>query len=156
MITAGVDNFLQLESVLIDRLKTVLEPLTPRVGVFSAADISGFKEASLPAPSVSLTYQGYRIDDSPRRDGLAVTVQQTWMVWVHVRNVATMQSGEKARNQAGEIASHVLKAMMGFKPEEVNKPIVLTNSMPSQYSGGMLYLPLAFATETVINNKDKP
>ena len=156
MITAGVDNFLQLESVLIDRLKTVLEPLTPRVAVYSAADISGFKESSLPAPSVSLTYQGYRIDDSPRRDGLAVTVQQTWMVWVHVRNVATMQSGEKARNQAGEIASHVLKAMMGFKPDEVNKPIVLTNSMPAQYSGGMLYLPLAFATETVINNKDKP
>lgn len=156
MITAGVDNFLQLESVLIDRLKTVLEPLTPRVGVFSAADISSFKESSLPTPSVSLTYQGYRIDDSTRRDGLVVTVQQTWMVWVHVRNVSTMQSGEKARNQAGEIASHVLKAMMGFKPEEVNKPIVFTNSVPAQYFGGMLYLPLAFATETIINNRDKP
>jgi hypothetical protein len=156
MITAGVDNFLQLESVLIDRLKTVLEPITPRVKVYSASDLEGVKEASLPSPSISLTYHGYRIEDSTRRDGLSITVQQTWMVWVHVRNVATMQSGEKARNQAGEIASHVLKAMMGFKPNEVSKPIVLTNSMPAQYSGGMLYLPLAFTSEIVINNKDKP
>lgn len=156
MITAGVDNFLRLESVLIEQLKKVLQPLEPRVAVYSAADISSFRESSLPTPSVSLTYNGYRVAESTRQDGLSITVQQTWVVWVHTRNVETMKSGEKARSHAGEIASHVLKALMGFKPKEVNKPMTFTNSPPPIPSSGMVYLPLAFASETVINNKDKP
>lgn len=136
-------SFLAIESALVERLKA---RLPTGVHVLTRADLASVAEGSQPTPAVHVVYQGYRVQEN-RPDGRAARVQQTWLVVIVVRNVRDAASGQAARGDAGDLAESVMSALMGWRPEIVNKAIKLANAPASGYRAGLLYLPLAFELE---------
>lgn len=141
-------TMLHLEPLIVARLR---ERLPGHVHVLSAADLAGVAEGSQPTPAVHVVYQGYRVIES-RPDGRAARLQQTWLAVVAVRNVRDAAAGSAARGDAGQIAESVIAAMMGWKPDAINKPLTLTSAPAAGFRAGHLYLPLAFVAETDVRS----
>ena len=146
-------NFLALEDVLLAALEAefVLPQGERQVKVLSAADLNGVSEERQYTPAVHLVYQSYRVNE-PRYDGKATRIEQTWLAIVATTNKANLRTGKAARSDAGAIAQRVLKALMGFKPPEVTKPLRLADAPAAGFNGGFQYLPLAFTAELVQGN----
>lgn len=145
-------NFFELETVLKNRLEKVLEPLEPKVKVFTARDLNAVKESALPLPSVSVMYAGYAPRDT-RKSGTSAVVEQRWMVVISARNVRDTVTGAAARDDAGVIASYVCHALMGFFGDGMASPVELiaSNYTPS-YSAGRCDFPLLFQAEIHVSN----
>ncbi|MFM9881201.1 MAG: hypothetical protein ACKVOO_12425 [Burkholderiaceae bacterium] len=145
------ENFLALEPLLAARLTEQLADLVPKVKVLHAADLAGVSEEQQFTPAVHLLYRGHRTSETPT-NGNAARIEQTWLAVVATRNAKTLRSGEAARVDAGLIARRVLRALMGFKPALLSKPLRLAEGIEPGYSGGFIYLPLAFSAELTLTN----
>lgn len=143
------DNLLALGPLIVARLAEKLADLEPKVHVLEAADLIGVAEATQFTPAVHVVYQDYSPPES-RSDGLAARMEQTWLVVVAVRNMRDLRTGDAARADAGQIASRVLQALMGFKPEPASKPLRLVRGPAAGFRAGFQYLPLAFVGELVL------
>ncbi len=147
-----MDNFLQLEDELTQRLKDRLAVLRPAVHVLGAADLAGVTEEKQLTPAVHLVYDRYRPTES-RPDGRAIRIEQTWMAVVAVRNARAVKTGDAARGLAGALAAQVLLALQGWQPPSATKPLQLAPAPKAGFSAGHQYLPLAFVAETVIKTQ---
>lgn len=143
-------NLMALEPVLLTRLSEQLATLSPRVHVLVAADLEGVTEATQVTPAVHLVYQGYRVVEG-NSSGRTVRLEQTWLATVATRNMKNLRTGEAARADAGQIASQVAQALMGFKPAQASKPLRLVDGPSAGFSKGFAYLPLAFVVELVLS-----
>ena len=142
-----MDNFLILESVITERLR---QRLPAGVGVYTRADFAGINEGNQPSPAVHVIYQGYRITET-RPDGRAARIAQTWTAVVAVRNARAQVTLDAAREDAGEIASAVCAALMGWHAAGSAAPATLINSVAPGAAAGFFYLPLSFEFETVLH-----
>lgn len=145
-------NFFELEGVLVKRLEDVLAPLEPKVKVFTARDLNTVKESAMPLPAVSVLYGGYAPRDT-KKFGTSTVVEQRWMVVISTRNARDTVTGASARDDAGVIASHVLRALMGFFANGMASfvELIASNYTPS-YSAGRCDFPLLFKAEIPISN----
>lgn len=143
-------HFLALEAAIVERLRN---RLPADVHVLTRAELAAVAEGNQPVPAVHVIYNGYRVAER-RPDGTAARITQTWLVTVAVRNVRTQLTGEAAREDAGELASAVLAALMGWKPttEGNSAPAQLVEAPAPAYAAGFYYLPLAFELETVVKS----
>jgi hypothetical protein len=144
-----MDNFLALEPLLMARLKAQLGAL--KVHVLAQADLDGVKENEQLNPALHVIYQGAEPKDV-RSDGRAARFEQTWLVVVATRNVASIKTGEDARLAAGALATVVLSALMGHKPTTSSKPLRLTSAPGPVYRQGFMYVPFAFTAEVTVTN----
>ncbi len=78
------DNFLALETPLVERLKAQLADLSPKVHVLTTNDVAGVEESKQLTPAVQVTYLGYDIQSIPPMDASAVRITQHWLIWVCV------------------------------------------------------------------------
>lgn len=147
-----LDNFFGLEALLVDRLTSELADLTPKVKILTASDLAGVSEEQQFTPAVHLVYRGYRTTDM-RSDGKVARMQQTWLAVVATRNARQLRTGDAARADAGQIAQRVLRALMGWQPNNFSKPLMLTDGPEAGFNGGFQYLPLAFTAELAVNVK---
>jgi len=145
------NNFLAPEPHIVARLKGALADLQPAVHVLTAAQLAGVKEAAQLTPAVHVVWNGFRVTDT-RSDGAIAKLDHTWLVVAAVRNVAGTRNGAAARRDAGELAARAGAALMGFRPPNVAGPMRLAPAPPAGYSGGYLYLPLAFLVESVFRS----
>lgn len=142
----NLQNFMLLQSELVQRLHARLEAQHPAVYVLTGAELAEVVEEQQLTPAVHLVYQSYKVAES-RPDGRAIRIEQTWLAVVACRNVRSLKSGEAARDQAGALAYQVMTALVGWQPACGCKPLRLESGPAAGYSGGHQYLPLAFVAE---------
>lgn len=147
MADALPNDFLEPETHIVARLQQALAGLQPAVHVLTAAQLAHVKESAQHTPAVHVIWTGFRVLES-RSDGRAARLEHTWLVVAAVRNVQSARSGAAARAEAGDLVARAGAALMGFRAPNTAGPLRLTNSPPAGYSGGFMYLPLAFLIET--------
>lgn len=146
------NNFLEPELHIVARLKAALADLRPQVHVLTAADLAQVREDAQPTPAVHVLWSGFRPLES-REDGAAARLDHTWLIVSAVKNVRTVRTGQDARSQAGELMARAGEALMGYRPPNTVGPMRLTSGPTAGFSGGFMYLPLAFLVETVFQNE---
>lgn len=134
--------WLSFEPKLIARLQATLDAA---ITVVSARDLVGVKEALQLAPAVQVFGGEYRMQESSHT-GRVVTVDQTWMCVVVVRNSATQKTGSGARADADSICDAVLQALLGWPPTDAADARLRLVDAPAPLwtPGGFGYYPLAF------------
>ncbi len=144
----AMDDFLGLEPLLIQRIDDCVGGF--RGQVFGAPELGTFSDArrSPPAPSCDVVYGGY-LPLEDRGDGVT-RVRQTWYVVPRVRNVRDVKSGQSAREEGSALIGQTLAALLGWKPSDNHKALVLAPAPPPEYLLGKLEMPLAFFTEIVV------
>jgi hypothetical protein len=142
------NNFLEPEAHIVARLKTALADLQPAVHVLTAAELAGVKESAQHTPAVHVVWRGFRVAES-RIDGKVARLDHTWLVVAALRNVQGTRSGAAARAEAGDLTARAGAALMGFRPPNAAGPMRLAPAPAAGYSGGFMYLPLAFNLETI-------
>lgn len=150
-MTPGQENdFLQVEQLLVDRLRSAVAGITPVVHVLTAADLSDVAENMQPTPALHVVYRPFRVLEA-REDGRLYRLQHTWLVVSATRNVAQIPSGSPARRDAGELMALAGGAVAGFVPPGFLRPLKATTPPGPGYRAGFQYLPLAFTHETLFH-----
>lgn len=139
------DNVLAAEPLILARLRAVLPP---EVHVLAAADVAAVSAEQQPTPAVHVLYSGYEATDA--QTGAAVTIEQTWLTVVVARNVADVEAGFHARQQAGPLAAQVVSALHRHRLLRADgtplgaRPLRLATAPSPGFSDGRFYLPLAW------------
>lgn len=144
--------FTDIEQALVERLKAQLKETMPNVHVLTASDLADIDEGKQPTPAIHVIYNGYRVKQN-RPDGKVAAVTQTWLTVVAVRNVRDRRKGAAAREDAIPLCQKITEELMGFHPQIAASPLTLTNAPAQGTNNGFLYVPLAFAVDTVLNAK---
>ena len=71
---------------------------------------------------------------------------QRWLTVVAVRNVASIRTGEPARQEAGGFLLQLLQTLPGWRPSPEHGPLVRIAAPRPGYDRGLGYFPLAFHT----------
>jgi len=70
---------------------------------------------------------------------------------VVTRNVQTLKTGAAARLGGGQLAMHVIDAVMGARLPGAASPLALVAGPGPTYKGGMQYLPLLAQVDLLIS-----
>lgn len=146
LTVAQANNFMALEMPLVALLEQAVLGMSPAVHVFTAAELADVKESAQKTPAVHLIYGGYRVVEDL---GTAWRLAHRWYASVAVRNVATLRTGQAARQSAGLLVAQVMGALAGARVEGATRALTLLTPPAASYSGGYQYLPTAFEAETV-------
>lgn len=139
------NNFLIAEPLIAQRLRAVLPP---EVHVMSAADLAQVAGSHQPAPAVHVLYGGYRVADS--RTGAFAGVEQRWLTVVVARNLADIEGGFHARQDAGPLAAQVMDSLYRHRLRDAQgapigaAPLQLDEAPAPGFDDGHFYLPLAW------------
>lgn len=144
-------NYLALEPLIIDRLKTEVPTLR---AVLSADALADLAEGVQTTPAAYVLYDG---DDVPSADGKRAgdgarqLVSQRWLVVLAVRNA---RGGSDAREDAGPLLTQILAALAGYHPQpappsQVYRPLKRAQAPRPGYHAGYGYFPLLFTTEVL-------
>jgi hypothetical protein len=150
-------NLLVLQDELVELLKSKLAALSPAVHVLTPDDLQGEDTGPAkvqPVPAVNVVYMGHRFSDQPgrqRTDGKAALVAQLFALEVVTRNVQTLKTGAAARLGGGQLAMHVIDAIMGARLPGAASPLALVAGPGPTYKGGMQYLPLLAQVDLLIS-----
>ncbi len=119
------------------RLKALLEPLKAQGlrEVFIATDLDVAKQQSQIAPAVHVMYRGDRLDENTQ-SGRVTKATQTWLLILIHRSQPNQPS-------AGVFLSKLIAAVAGQTHGDSTFRRVTSPVAPG-YSGGFVYLPLAF------------
>ena len=147
------DNFLAAEPLLIERLRAVLPS---NVHVLSAADLAGVAAGQQPTPAVHVLYTGYQVADT--RTAAAAAVDQQWLTVVVTRNVADIEQGFHARQQAGPLAAQVMDALYRHRLKQDGKAfgasqIRMASAPAPGFLDGHYYLPLGWAVGVMFSGE---
>lgn len=144
------ESFLAIESALVARLKAQLAAAGhPKVHVLTTADLDAVTEEKQLVPAVHVVFSGFGVAETAH-NARAARITQTWLAVVVTRNTRTLKAGDAARAGAGELATHVAAALMGWQPGPATKPLRLVGGPGAGYGAGHLYLPMAFEAEIVL------
>lgn len=138
---------MQVEQLLVDRLRSAVAHIRPVVHVLTAADLSDVAESQQPTPALHVVYRPFRVLQA-REDGRLYHLQHTWLVVSATRNVANTRSGSPARRDASELMALAGGAVAGFVPPGFLRPLKVTTPPAPGHHAGFQYLPLAFTHET--------
>ena len=96
-MNAAPDNdFLAIESHLVERVKAAVAGMTPAVHVLTAAELADVAEAQQLTPAVHIVYDRFRVVEA-RTDGRVTRLDHTWLAVTATRNVSDTRSGAAAR-----------------------------------------------------------
>lgn len=139
------DNFLAAEPLIVQRLRAVLPA---EVHVLPAADLASVAAENQPTPAVHVLYDGYQVNDA--RTGAAVAIEQGWLTVIVTRNVADIEQGHNARQDAGPLAALVMDALYRHRLRAEggqvlgSGPLRLTSAPSPGFADGRFYLPLGW------------
>lgn len=151
------DNWMAAEPLIIARLRATLPP---EVHVLSAADLAAVADGDQPTPAVHVLYLGYQVADS--RTGALAAVDQQWLTVIHTRNVADIEQGFHARQQAGPLAAQVMDALYRHRLKDAQgqpigtSPLRLAPAPAAGYRDGDFYLPLGWICPVIFGSDTCP
>lgn len=141
----AVEDYLAPEAGIVARLQ---EPgrLPGGWRVLTAPDLQAIREAGGPTPRVEVIYAGDAKVSSAARGGV-ITIQQSWVVVVCVRNVRGLRSGAAVRADAGPVIVRVLNALRGHPPAAGWGPLQpALSGWRATYRDGLAWYPVGFHT----------
>ena len=144
------NDFLAVESHLVERVKAAVAGMSPFVHVLTAAELASVAEANQPTPAVHIVYGNFRVIES-RGDGHVTRLDHTWLAITATRNVSDQRTGEAARREASALMARAGAALAGFKPPGATRPLRMTPAPLPGFHAGYQYLPLAFLVETLFH-----
>lgn len=142
------NDFMALESRLVELVRAATAGMSPAVHVLTAADLSDVLESQQQTPAIHVIYGGYQITEDL---GTTLILDHTWYVVAAVRNVAAVRTGHAARRDAGALAARVMRALAGAAVQGAIKPLKLISPPMAHYQGGFQYLPSAVLVETIFH-----
>lgn len=142
------NEFLALETRLVELLKAAVAGQTPAVHVLSAADLADVKAGNQRAPAIHVIYGGYVINED---QGTRVLLDHTWHAITVVRHVGATRSGEKARAQMGPLLALVMSTLMGARVDGATLPLALTTPPKPWQDAGTQYVPASFTAQTIFH-----
>lgn len=150
------DNFLAAEPLIIAMLRA---KLPAQVHVLSAADLAGVAGGQQPTPAVHVLYMGYRPIET--RTGALLGVEQHWLTVVVTRNVADIETGFHARQDAGPLAAQVMDALNRQRLRDARGPIggapLRLDAAPAPgFDDGHYYLPLGWVVPVNFRGAECP
>ncbi|WP_212679719.1 phage tail terminator protein [Undibacterium rivi] len=144
-------DYLQLEDVLVDRLKTDMTGLR---AVMTATDLASVQDARQVAPAAHVIYIGDQIGEGSQSQGstgASQVVTQHWMVVLVVKFAGTPTTGKGNRKIAGPLITQLLKSLSGWQPPNKSFSTLRRINAPKVgYDNGFAYYPFAFKTTFVI------
>ena len=146
LTVAEANNFMALETPLVDLVRAAVAGMSPAVHVLTAAELADVKQGAQKTPAVHVVYGGYRVAEDI---GTSWRLEHTWYAVVAVKNVATQRTGQAARQDAGPLVARVVGALAGATVPGATSTLSLTTPPPAGYSAGHQYIPSAFLAETV-------
>lgn len=147
MVESSADDYLALESLIVDRL--MKETTMPDRHVLTAPDIEQVEEEQQTTPAYHVIYAG---DRAPSAGGTAAAsraqvVEQLWLVVVAVRNVRDVRRGKAARELAGPWVTELINALQGWQPgQDYNELRRDLSAPPAAYQKGFFYVPTLWAS----------
>ena len=142
-----IANYFELEPALIERIKTMMPELND---VYGMSDLTAIRDrAANLAPCVCVVYDGDTIpggEGSRGGQGEAQVVFQRWVLWLIVRNVRELQEGRDARNDAGPLASKLIKSIAGWQPTSNSgfRKLRRISAPRPLYDAGTIHIPILF------------
>ena len=130
---------MDLEPLLIERLA---ERLPEEVEVQAEADVESGQKSSGHKSRVQVIYDGYAAGSQPA----LIDIRQRWLTVIVVRNVKQVSTGQAARNEAGPLATQVIRALHRWRPPGYMPLLLVTSPWAPAYDGGRIHLPLAWET----------
>jgi hypothetical protein len=151
MSTAGLsvleaNNFMALESHLVELVRLAVAGMSPAVHVLTAAELGDVKESAQRTPAVHVIYGGYSVAEDL---GTAWRLEHTWYAVAAVRNVGAQRTGAAARAEAGPLVVRVIGALAGARVPGATKPLQMVTPPKAGYATGFQYIPSAFLAETI-------
>lgn len=137
-----------VEPLLMDRLA---EYVPAGVRVLAIPGLESVAESAQLAPAVLLMYSDYEVVEVGH-GGLAHRVATNWLTWVLARNLREITSGAPARADADPIVTAIYRALAGWKPEGLSKPIQLHRAPQAAFAAGSFFLPIGWRLEQVLAN----
>ena len=131
-------HFLDLEPLLIERLQ---EHLPDSIEVQPEADVASGGKSGGHRTRVQVIYDGYSSGTGPM-----IEVSQRWLTVIVVRNVKQVGTGQAAREDAGPMATAVIRALHRWRPHGYMPLKLVTSPYAPGYEGGRIHLPLAWET----------
>jgi hypothetical protein len=140
---------LELEPLLIDRLRSVLPP---EVHVLTAAELASVAEDKQRTPAVHVVYDGFDVIQEGS-GGLAVEIEQRWLTVISVRNMGAYRSGALVREDAGPILTAVFERLTGWPPGGEMERLRPARPPNAAYSQGFGYFPLLWRYRIFLNGR---
>lgn len=135
-------NWLAIEPLLVERLKSGLDP---EVYVASVEDVVSLEESALADLNVLLLYGGERLGSSAG-SGSAGIEYQRWIVAVAVRLAVQSDGGAARRAEAGPILSTVRRLLSGWEPGPDFGEFTKIAPPAPYYSPSFGYFPVSYET----------
>ncbi|MBF0424330.1 MAG: hypothetical protein HQL66_00715 [Magnetococcales bacterium] len=143
------DDLLALEALLIDRIRTLLPTMQHVMG---AKDLGGVKEETVPAPAILIVFQGARIEDTAES---AVSIRQTWALYVVAAGVKDLRGGSDKRQTAGPIIQALIAGLHYWMPGQGYAPLRLEAIHAPYYTeSGKGFFPIVFTTSIAVIGVD--
>lgn len=146
MTTRETNDFMAMESELVQRIQAAVADQKPAVHVLTSADLADVREELQKVPAVHVIYGGYRVVEA---QGAKWRLAHKWLIVAAVRNVAQGQSGSAARREAGQLSALATAAVAGESLPGATRASALVTPPPARYSKGFQYLPSALEVETI-------
>lgn len=141
--------FADVEQTIIDRLRdklpagTTVEPLR---------EIERVPELRQKAPAVFVIYDGYSVGQSIGPTGQIQQITQDWFVVCAAKSAKGNGKVDAARDQASELASQALEALLGFHLGG-GRYLRLSDAPGPEYDGGYVHVPLAFSNSATFKGQ---
>lgn len=147
-MTLPTEDFLALEALILERLRTLCPTARAVLPVEALADV---EERSQVAPALHVVFGGFRVASATDNGRSAVT-EQRWLV-VAVSRCSAQRSAAPAdsRARSGVLVREALAAMMGWRPAPGMRPLKLASPPNPIFKNGMSYIPLAFTADVPVH-----
>lgn len=139
------DNYLFLEQLIIERIKSEVKGLKKVEGLSNLASLEGERQV---VPAAYVIYLNDVVSSGDNHQGALKKVQtitQEWAVVLTVNPADADKTGKNARQQAGVLLAEILKAMTGWKPDGATTAFSrATGRAAPSYFDSYFYYPVAF------------
>jgi hypothetical protein len=133
--------FASIEQAIVARLQA---KLPDGVLATSLAELARVPELRQKAPAVFVVFEGYTQAATNTNVPHIQQIEMSWAVVVAAKNAAGNGDPQSAKEDASEIAGHVLTALLGFDTGG-GRRLVLSQAPGPEYDGGFCYLPIGFS-----------
>jgi phage gp37-like protein len=133
--------FAAIEQSIVERLKARMDS---GVTVTSLAELARVPELRQKAPAVFVVFEGYTEAATNTNVPHIQQIEMSWAVVVAAKNASGSGDPMAAKEDASNIASQVLTALLGFDTGG-GRRLVLSQAPGPEYDGGFCYLPIGFS-----------
>lgn len=145
-------SFFSVEQEIRDRLVACM----PQLKAVFLSDSTAALATKTPTitPAAYISYTGYSEPPEAKRGGVALILEQTWVVILVTRNVSNqLYTSIGGKDNAGVLLEGVIGCLLNWTPPSTYRGLRLTAAPNPMYSGeGVDFYPVAFTSAKAIKS----